>query len=434
MVAETSAHVYPLSEAMGEHGDGHTPAKAAGGKKTAWQSPGSPGSPHSSSSSAASPPPPPPAAHARDSPSPSPPSPSPPSPSLPPPAGDLYALLNVPRNASPSAVRKAYHRLALRYHPDKAKALGNSSTSGEHSHADRSAAEEEAAERFHAVRVAFEILSHSVRRSVYDAGRFLSLHDLQKNAMYDRPDFDPRWAMGASLPPETYADAFDGRQDRGHNDDGGAPAPVPDDAAAAAAAEAEAETTADGARLLRVPLEQLHRGFEERLAVVRRIETAPGQFSQETVLLTVEGAPGWAAGTRVTFAGAGDEPLDGPAGDVVVEVAEEPHPVFHRDGDDLICQVRVPLLGALFGCTTDVPTLQGETVHVAVDGARPGQILRLRGHGMRRLGGGSRDCGDLIITFQVAMPAHAAEHVWSEEPSRPTNWLEMELQCQVGRW
>lgn len=363
--------------------------------------------------------------------------------------GDLYALLETPRDTSASELRKAYHRLALRWHPDK-----NTTTT--------------AAARFHSLQAAFEILGHPVRRQIYDSARFVSLHDLRKNPMYDRADFDPRWAMGAGLPPDASTTTWNDVNARPHtprnwppansgngngngnntNDHGSAASPNgtdvgdekahvgPEPGMAAANGNGDRDVAADGARILRVPLEQLYCGFEERLTVVRRVETAPGEWAEETVLLTVEGAPGWVAGTRVTFAGAGDQPLDALPGNVVVVVEEAPHAVFRREGDDLHCQVRVPLLGALFGCTTDVPTLLGESVHVAVDGARPGQVLRLRGHGMRRLGTPPHvariaGCGDLVITFQVAMPAHAAEHVWPEDPSRPTNWLELELQCQV---
>lgn len=421
---------------------------------------------------------------------------------------DLYALLQVRPDVSPPALRKAYYRLALRWHPDKHTAATTSPASpGRSPSAYETAQQQEAAHRFHALRAAFEILQHPVRRQVYDAGRYVSLHDLRRNPVYDRPDFDIRWhlgplsammrntppgrsswspsaasstappsARGPFPPPPSASVPFAGsnnlhaenlpRASRRATAPASAAGTLPSDLvfgprgpsgpapasaeAASSGPQSPSRTTAEDIRsqtsfmhhppppippsqhVLSVPLERLYTGFEEQVELVRRVETAPGTWVDESVVLTIQGEAGWVAGTRITFNGAGDQPLSGPAADAVVCIEEEPHALFRRLGDDLYCQVRVPLLGALFGCTTDVPTISGESVHVAVDGARPGQEIRISGRGMRKLGATDHSCGDLIVSFQVSMPAYAAEPVPAEDEGRPTRWARIDLTCEVS--
>jgi molecular chaperone DnaJ len=100
-----------------------------------------------------------------------------------------------------------------------------------------------------------------------------------------------------------------------------------------------------------------------------------------------EGAPGENGGRK---------------GDLLIEVAIDPHPDFERDGDDLHHDAAVSFPKAVFGATVEVPTLDGP-VEMDIDpGTQSGERFRLKGKGMPRLRG--RGHGDMYVTVQVVTP------------------------------
>ena len=117
--------------------------------------------------------------------------------------------------------------------------------------------------------------------------------------------------------------------------------------------------------------------------------------------------PGVADGMRVRLAGQGEVgPGGGPAGDLYVEVEEEPHELFTRDGVDLHCTVQLPMTAAALGTTLPLPTLSGpEELHVE-PGTQAGTVRTLRGKGMPRLRSNGRvdGQGDLMVHVDVVVP------------------------------
>ena len=117
--------------------------------------------------------------------------------------------------------------------------------------------------------------------------------------------------------------------------------------------------------------------------------------------------PGVADGMRVRLAGQGEVgPGGGPAGDLYVEVEEEPHELFTRDGADLHCTVQLPMTAAALGATLPLPTLTGtEELHVE-PGTQAGTVRTLRGKGMPRLRSNGRvdGQGDLMVHVDVVVP------------------------------
>jgi molecular chaperone DnaJ len=120
--------------------------------------------------------------------------------------------------------------------------------------------------------------------------------------------------------------------------------------------------------------------------------------------LTVKIPAGVGEGMRVRLVGQGEVgPGGGAAGDLYVEVAEKQHPVFVRDGDDLHCTVRVPLVDAALGGSIDIDTILGGSTNVTIDpGTQPGQIAKVRGQGMPHLHTGVR--GALHVHLDVVVP------------------------------
>jgi len=110
-------------------------------------------------------------------------------------------------------------------------------------------------------------------------------------------------------------------------------------------------------------------------------------------------------GMRVRLAAQGEVgPGGGPAGDLYVEVHEQPHEVFIRDGDDLHCTVSVPMVDAALGTSVSVDAIiDGPTEIAIAPGTQPGSVISLRGHGMPHLRSGVR--GNLHAHVEVVVPS-----------------------------
>lgn len=139
-------------------------------------------------------------------------------------------------------------------------------------------------------------------------------------------------------------------------------------------------------------------------ALKRACETCRGQGRVETVqTITVRIPPGVDTGVRLRLSGEGEAGHDGaPAGDLFVVVHVRPHPLFERNGSDLLCEVPISIAQAALGCDVEVPTLEGKEVLKIPAGTQSGEVLRLRGKGLPRLGGGPR--GDLLVRVFVEVP------------------------------
>ncbi|MGI8575128.1 MAG: molecular chaperone DnaJ [Egibacteraceae bacterium] len=122
--------------------------------------------------------------------------------------------------------------------------------------------------------------------------------------------------------------------------------------------------------------------------------------------ITIDVPPGAADGTRLRLSGRGEVGRRGaPSGDLYVRVHVSRHEVFERDGNDLHCLVRLPMVQAALGVELDVPTLDGPERLVVPPGTQPQQVLTMRRKGMPKLsGGGAR--GDLYVHCEIEVPRH----------------------------
>ncbi len=108
-------------------------------------------------------------------------------------------------------------------------------------------------------------------------------------------------------------------------------------------------------------------------------------------------------GATVRVAGKGDSgPAGGPAGDLYLSIRVKEHPLFRRDGDDLICELPIAFTDAALGGTADVPTLDGKTTIQIPPGTRSGQRMRLAGKGVP--GARGRTAGNLYAVIQIHPP------------------------------
>jgi molecular chaperone DnaJ len=114
--------------------------------------------------------------------------------------------------------------------------------------------------------------------------------------------------------------------------------------------------------------------------------------------------PGVEDGMRLRVSGEGEAGIAGGSpGDLYVVIRIAPHPLFEREGADLVCEVPVPFVQAALGAEIEVPTLEGKVVLRIVEGTQTGKLLRLRGKGLPTVSSGTR--GDQLVRLFVEVPS-----------------------------
>ncbi len=345
------------------------------------------------------------------------------------PEKDLYAILGVPRNASQEEIKRAYRKLARRYHPDVNP--GN----------------REAEEKFKDISEAHEILSDPEKRKLYDEfgmaglqagfdaerarayeqwqraqqesarsfrggfGRFESFEDIFSDLFGERARPGPR--PGADLETEVEIDLLDAI--RGHTMEISLQRPE-----ICSACQGSGEDTAGAiacSECLGSGRIQVARGpvrFSRtcpRCAGSGRISTracpscAGAGQTVRTERLQVRVPPGVDDGSRVRLPGKGAPGAHGgPPGDLYLRVRIRPHPLLERRGDDLYMNVPISVLEAVAGAAITVPSPTGGNLRVQVPaGSQSGKLLRIRGRGVPHLHGGG--AGDLYLRLMIHVPA-----------------------------
>ena len=330
---------------------------------------------------------------------------------------DYYEVLGVNRDASDEDIKKAYRKLAMKWHPD------------------RNPDNPKAEEKFKEAKEAYEILSEASRRSAYD--------------QYGHAGVDQAAAAGAGGAQAGFGDMFSdifgeifggggGRQGRSNVFRG-----------------------ADLRYNLEISLEQAAHGFETKIRIptLAACETCKGSGAkagtQPTTCTTCRGAgqvrvsqgpfsiaqtcprchgsgkvvahpcvacagagrikhqktlsvripSGVDEGDRVRLSGEGEAGVNGgPAGDLYVQVHLKAHQVFQRDHDDLHCEMPVSFAAAALGGDVEVPTLDGSAKINVPGGTQTGKTFRLRGKGIK--GVRSQAPGDLFCHVVVETPVN----------------------------
>jgi molecular chaperone DnaJ len=333
---------------------------------------------------------------------------------------DFYEVLGVNRDASDEEIKKAYRKLAMKYHPD------------------RNPDSKEAEEKFKEIKEAYEILSEPDKRRAYDT--------------YGHAGVNPQ--MGGGPGPEGFggfAEAFGdifGEIFGGGRRGGGS----------------QVYRGADLRYNMEITLEQAARGTETKIRIPtleqcdtchgsgarpgtkpKTCDTCQGQgqvrlqqgfFSiQQTCpkchgtgktiadpcttchgagrvkghkTLSVKIPAGVDDGNRVRLSGEGEAGVNGgPPGDLYVVVSLKPHTVFQRDGADLHCEMPISFTIAALGGEIRIPTLDGEAQIRIPPETQSGQIFRLRGKGIRPVR--QTSAGDLLCHVVVETPVRLTE-------------------------
>jgi molecular chaperone DnaJ len=330
---------------------------------------------------------------------------------------DFYELLGVDRQASQNDLKKAYRKLAMKYHPD------------------RNQGDAEAEAKFKEVSEAYDILSDEEKRDAYDRFGHAAFQGGGGGGF--------EGGFGSS-----FADVFDdlfgefmggGRQQRGGNNRGAdlrynmditleeafngktskitIPTTSVCDGCEGTGAEAGSQpstcATCQGHGKVRA-----QSGFFtiERTCPncggVGRVISNPckscsgaGRVEKDKTL-SVNIPKGVEDGTRIRLSGEGEAGLrGGPPGDLYIFLSLQPHEVFQRDGAHIYCRVPIAMTTAALGDDIDVPTLDGGRVAVSLpEGTQTGRQFRLRGKGMPHMRG--RGQGDMYVQTMVETPVN----------------------------
>ncbi|WP_251452853.1 DnaJ C-terminal domain-containing protein [Microbacterium sp. Marseille-Q6648] len=289
---------------------------------------------------------------------------------------DFYKILGVSKDVTDADLKKTYRKLARKYHPD--------------SNAGDTAAEA----KFKEVSEAYSVLSDAEQRQEYDqiramgsgarftaggqsAGGFedvFSAFQQGRGGRYQAQDFEDIFSMFNQQPGGGFGSGRFGQPTGGFRGYGGP----------SRGADVTARTTLD-------------------FTTAAKGETITLQ-GEEGKPFKVKIPAGVADGQKIRLRGRGrPSPDGGEAGDIVVQVAVRPHPVFTRDGVNLRVAVPVTFTEAALGATIEVPTLGGDPVKLRVAPGTPsGRVLRVKGRGIQT----SKATGDLLAEVQVAVPAH----------------------------
>ncbi|EDW03746.1 dnaJ protein homolog 1 isoform X2 [Drosophila grimshawi] len=328
---------------------------------------------------------------------------------------DYYKTLGITKTATDDEVKKAYRKLALRYHPDKNKAAN-------------------AEEKFKEVAEAYEVLSDKNKREVYDkygedglksggarngggskntftyqfhgdpratftqffgnSNPFASFFDMGDN-LFDKNVFD------LDTEPDFFSSPFGGLGSRhglgsafrSHSFNVHTPF------------KKEQKQDPPVEHDLYVTLEEIYHGCVKKMKISRRVVHADGSSKKEDKVLQISIKPGWKSGTKVTFQKEGDQAPGKIPADIVFIIRDKPHAMFKREGCDLRYTARLTLKQALCGVVFQVPTMSGDKLRISTmqEIIKPNTVKRIQGYGLPFPKDTTRK-GDLLVAFDIQFP------------------------------
>lgn len=280
---------------------------------------------------------------------------------------DYYKILGLTKTATQSEIKKAYRKLAVKYHPDKNQ--GN----------------KQSEEKFKEINEANAVLSDPEKRKQYDelgpnwqqfqqsGGGQSRSRQRPSGGQYTYQGDPSEFFEGEGDFSDFFNSMFGGAQ-RGTRKMKGQ----------------------DYQALIELSLEEAYHGTSRILPLEGqkiRVTTKPGTADGQTLRIKGKGGPGMNGG---------------PAGDLYLKITIPPHQVFKRDGNDLSIQKEIDLYTAILGGKTEVPTISGLVSITIAEGTQSGKRLRLKGKGMPIYG--KKDAyGDLFVELVVKTPTQVSD-------------------------
>ena len=330
---------------------------------------------------------------------------------------DYYAILGVPRQADAEEIKKAYRRLALKYHPDRNQ--GN----------------RQAEEKFKEAAEAYEVLNDPEKRRLYDQFGHAGLQGMSFGGFRD---FDDVFASFGDIFEDFFS--FGGRSRRSpHRPQRGADLHYQVDIGfteaifgtdttvevgkTAVCPECHGNGVKAGSSLQTCSFCHGHGSISQVEGFFRINRTCPQCAGQGQVItdpcpqchgqgrirnikqVNLRIPAGVDEGTRLRLRGEGEAGQNGgPPGDLFIDLRVGPHPVFQRQGLNLRCRVPVSFVEAAVGTEIDVPTLSGAKQLTIPPGTQPGAVFELFGEGVPDLRGNG--CGSLMVELELTTPTN----------------------------
>lgn len=322
---------------------------------------------------------------------------------------DYYDVLEVERNATAEDIKRAYKKLAIRFHPD------------------RNPGDLAAEESFKEASEAYSVLSDPDKRRRYDRMGHQAFATGGGPGGFEQVDF----SGVAEILEGLLGDVFAGRRRKRSGRDVSYDLRITFEEAALGVEKSiqverpvACDTCAGSGAAPGTPVEpcaacngkgqvRYQRGFfaaartcqscngtGKKIATPCPSCSGSGKVSREEQM-TVRIPPGVADGSVRTVRGGGERGANG-SGDLHVYVRIEPHPLFTRDGADIRCTVPISFPQAVLGAQVEVPTLSGKVSMKIPPGTQSGKVFRLRGKGIAVFGGAGK--GDELVTVLVEIP------------------------------
>lgn len=275
---------------------------------------------------------------------------------------DLYQQLGVSRTVSEAELKKAYRRLAKKYHPDLNQG------------------DKRIEQKFKDVTAAYDLLSDPNKRALYDRGE---IDEQGQNKGYNFDGGDPFAGMRKGQGQRQGFSGGFGSRSGGFDDilsqffnQGGGPG------------RQQQTKGADVVYKITIPFGEACMGATKRVTL----------DSQKTIDVKIP--KGTEAGHKLRLRGLGQQGAGG-AGDAIVELSVSNHPFFKRDDKNILLDVPISLPEAISGGTITIPTLDGSVSLNLPKGCSSGKVMRLKGKGVPQERG---DAGDMFVTLNIALP------------------------------
>ncbi|KAA8526341.1 hypothetical protein F0562_008456 [Nyssa sinensis] len=324
---------------------------------------------------------------------------------------DYYKILQVDKNASDDDLKKAYRKLAMKWHPDKNPKNKN-----------------EAEAKFKQISEAYEVLSDPQKRAVYD----------QYGEEGLKGQVPPPGAGGASYFPtgdgpttfrfnprnanDIFAEFFGSSSPFGGMGGGGGMRGgsmfsssifgdhIFESFGGGGSMNQSAPRKAPPIEItLPCTLEELYKGTTKKMKISRELVDASGKTMTVEEILTINIKPGWKKGTKITFPEKGNEQPNVIPADIVFIIDEKPHSEFTRDGNDLVVTQKISLVEALTGYTVRLTALDGRTLTIPINSViHPKYEEVVGGEGMPFPKDPTKK-GDLRIKFDIQFPKRPTE-------------------------